>query len=128
LREHHEDLVSGDYRGAWDLMTKRKQAQKLNEDGYPRWAEDQARALTPYLDPSGLHATVEAIDPLSGVARVFVTGMGWSRPGSSCSEFSGVTWVKFEDGVWRYDPGYSTTSERRRIWEPRSGELLGWGC
>jgi hypothetical protein len=127
LYEHHMDVVNGDYRAAWDLLSARKQAQKLREDGFRKWAAAQA-TLTPYLDPSDMYVTIEALDADTGVARVYVSGMTWSKPGARCSEWSGITWIKYEDGAWRYDPGYSTTPERERRWKPRLPELLGASC
>lgn len=124
----HEDVLAGSYRPAWNLLSRRKQRQNLAKDeGYGGWVAAQA-SLARDLDPSGIHVSIEALERSEGVVRVRVTGMGWSEPGSSCSEWSGVTWVKFEGGEWRYDPGYSTTDERRTVWEPRAGETLGWGC
>jgi hypothetical protein len=127
LKEHHAAIVAGDYRRAWDLLSRRKQAQKLREGGYDRWAAAQA-TLRPYLDPTGLDVKIEELDPATGVARVRVTGMSWSKPGARCAEWSGITWVKHEDGVWRYDPGYSTTPARERNWKDRFPELLGGAC
>jgi hypothetical protein len=127
LYEHHDDIVSGDYAGAWDLMSERKQRQKLREDGYGAWEAAQ-RTLTPYLAPSGIRVRVDDVDRNTGVARVMVTGMGWSKPGAGCAEWSGITWVKYENGGWYYDPGYSTTPQRERDWKNRFGELLGGSC
>ena len=126
LRTFHEDLVAGDFRSAWALLSPRKRRQFLGEGGFRPWMTAQA-SLSPHLSPSGLAARLDSLEG-EGVARVTVTGMGWSRPGSSCSEWSGLTWVRYQGGQWTYDPGYSTTPARRRTWEPRSSELLGIGC
>jgi hypothetical protein len=123
----HEHIVAGDYRAAWDLLTPRKRAQKLREEGYAKWSEGQA-SLGRYLDPSGLRASIEEVDEESGVVTVTIRGMDWSAPGSSCSEWSGITWVKYEGGRWLYEPGYSMTAARRAEWEPRQTETLGWDC
>jgi hypothetical protein len=127
LLSWHEDVVNGDYRGAWQLMSARKRAQDEREYGYSVWVQNQS-TLRPYLDPSGLRVTVQHAEASSGVAQVDVSGMRWSKPGASCSEWSGITWVKYEDGAWRYDPGYSTTPQREREWKPRFSELLGGRC
>ena len=71
---------------------------------------------------------MEKTEPNEGVAQVDITGMSWSKPGASCTEWSGITWVKYEDGAWKYDPGYSTTPQREREWKPRYAELLGGQC
>lgn len=127
LREFHENVVSGDLRGAWMMMSKRKQRQSRNETGYDGWKTNQ-ESLQPYLDPSGLRITVIGLDRESGVATVSAKGMTWSQPGANCTEWSGVTWLKYEGGEWRYDPGYSTTRERERKWKSRFDELLGGQC
>jgi hypothetical protein len=127
LLEHHQDLVNGDFRGAWDLMTARKQRQKERDPGYGQWVEGQ-KTLARYLDPSGLDVQVEDVDRTTGVVRVMVTGMAWNKPSASCSSWSGLTWVRWEQGAWRYDPGYSTTPQRTRQWKSRFSELLGGSC
>jgi hypothetical protein len=127
LLEWHEDVVNGNYHAAWELLSQRKQVQDNREYGYSTWVKNQA-TLRPYLNPSGLQVSVEHAEPSSGVAQVYVSGMSWDKPGASCTEWSGVTWVKYEDGAWRYDPGYSTTPQREREWKPRYSELLGGRC
>lgn len=127
LLSWHEDVVNGNYRVAWNLLSQRKRAQDEHEQGYATWAKNQS-TLRPYLHPAGLQVSIESTEPGSGVAQVDVTGMTWSKPGASCTEWSGITWVKYEDGGWRYDPGYSTTPEREHEWKPRFSELLGGSC
>jgi hypothetical protein len=127
LYRFHEDVVDGDYHSAWELMSARKKSQELRKDGYNVWRHHQ-QTLTPYLDPSGITVSIDDLDPSTGVARVTVTGMTWSAPHASCANWSGVTWAKYENGAWRYDPGYSTTPQRKREWKPRFAELLGGSC
>jgi hypothetical protein len=126
LRQFHVALGEREFQYAWSLLSARKRSQEERDKGYRGWKDAQA-TLTPYLDPYGIYVEIDGLEE-DGVARVLVTGMGWSAPGSPCSEWSGLTWARYEGGVWRYDPGYSTTAERERRWEPRSGELLGVGC
>ena len=126
LLAYHEDVVEDRVHDAWILLSARKRAQNLRESGYAQWARAQG-SLAPYLTPAGIAVRVDALED-DGVARVLVTGMRWSAPGSSCSEWSGLTWVKYEGGSWTYDPGYSTTAERERTWKPRRPELLGATC
>lgn len=127
LLAFHRAVGASDFSSAWGLLTPRKRAQIRQRDGYPTWRSAQA-TLTGYLDPDGLDVTAEASDPISGVARVRVTGMRWLKPGAGCTHWNGLTWVKYERGAWLYDPGYSTTSRRRRTWEHRNDELLGATC
>jgi hypothetical protein len=126
LLSYHEDLVAQEFRSAWALLSSRKRQQDLAEYGYREWKKAQA-TLSDDLLPWGLEARIEALEG-QGVARVMVTGMRWLDPSSPCSEWSGLTWVKYEGGVWTYDPGYSTTADRRLTWEPRSDQLLGANC
>jgi hypothetical protein len=85
-------------------------------------------SLNPYLDPSGLQVSVLNVNRDTGVATVQLTGMKWSKPGAACTEWSGISWVKYEAGAWRYDPGYSTSPEREAEWKSRYAELLGGRC
>jgi hypothetical protein len=123
----HEDIVHSNYHAAWAMLSHRKQVQDEREYGYSTWVKNQS-TLNPYLNPSGLQVSIEKTEPNEGVARVNLTGMSWDKPGASCTEWSGITWVKYEDGAWKYDPGYSTTPQRDREWKPRFAELLGGRC
>ena len=127
LLEWHEDVVHSNYHAAWAILSHRKQAQDDREYGYAKWVENQS-SLNPYLNPSGLQVSIEHTEPGSGVAQIDVTGMTWDKPGASCTEWSGITWAKYEEGTWKYDPGYSTTPQREREWKPRFSELLGGRC
>jgi hypothetical protein len=127
LRTWHQDVVDGDPRAAWDLLTARKQEQSEAKYGYATWAKNQ-QTLAPYLDPSGLRASIRDVDDRTGVVLVDVEGMRWSKPGARCSSWSGLTWVRYEDGQWRYDPGFSTTPARERQWKHHFDELLGGSC
>jgi ribosomal protein L40E len=127
LLNFHSDIVERNFRHAWALLSKRKREQFLREDGYLKWRRAQA-SVGRHLEPEGIRVRIDDLDRSAGTARVEVTGMGWSKGGSICSEWSGLTWVKYEDGEWRYDPGYSTTARRERAWERRDEQLLGVGC
>lgn len=126
LRDVHTAIVNRRFNAAWELLTERKQRKFEQEDGYGAWKQAQA-SLSSYLEPSGLQVRIDKLVG-DGVARVDVSGMGWTQPGASCSEWSGLTWARYENGSWRYDPGYSTTPDRERRWEDRYDELLGAGC
>lgn len=83
---------------------------------------------TSFLDPSALVVEIDYADRLTGVVRVKLSGMTYTNPSSSCSTWSGITWVKYEGGAFHYDPGYSTTPQRTRDWKAREPKLLGTGC
>lgn len=126
LHGYHEAVIYDEFKRAWRLLTRRKQNKALREDGYAAWRKAQA-SLSPYLRPGGVNTRIVAFEG-DGVARIDVNGMRWDAPGSPCSQWSGLTWVRYERGAWRYDPGYSTTARREREWKPRFGKLLGAGC
>lgn len=128
ITDHHQAIVDADYSAAWDLLTSRKQNKYENEPGgYDAWVSNQ-RTLGRYLTASGAEVEVRDYNAVTQVAEIYVSGMAWSSPDSSCSEWSGVTWVRWEDGAWKYDPGYSTTPQRTREWKPRYDQLLGGRC
>lgn len=128
LYQHHEDIVGGDYRAAWDLLSQRKQVQETRKFGYDGWVQNQ-KTIANHLDPTSLHVSIRSLDAHTGVATILVTGMGYhdsSNP--SCTSWTGITWARYENGHWRYDPGYSTTPQRTAEWKPRFHELLGGSC
>ena len=127
LLRFHKDIVNGSWSDAWSLLSARKRQQALRETGYQGWISDQ-HSLGEYLDPTGLRVSVQNTDPATGVAQVMVTGMTYTPPGGSPCAWDGITWVKYENGSWHYDPGYSTTPQREAEWKPRFSELLGGQC
>jgi hypothetical protein len=127
LYNQHVAIVNRDFAAAWAMLSRRKQAQNRVKYGYATWEKNQA-TLSPYLDPSGLQVEILKLDWPRREVTVDVTGMGWSAPGAHCSEWSGVTWVVWQSGQWKYEPGYSTTPEREALWKPRYSELLGTQC
>jgi hypothetical protein len=127
LLEYHEDVIAGNYSAAWSILSERKRQQDLQQSGYASWEQAQS-SLAAYLDPSGIEVRILASDRRTGVATVDVSGMSWDKPGASCTDWSGITWVKYETGGWHYDPGYSTTTYRNAAWKSRFRELLGGSC
>jgi len=125
--QYHEDLVNGNFQDAWNLLSARKQQQTLAKTTYGAWVTSQG-SLGQYLDPTGLQVDVQSLDPSTGEALIMVTGMGWLKPNAKCTQWSGLTWMLYENGNWRYDPGYSTTPERTAEWQSRYSELLGGQC
>jgi hypothetical protein len=128
LLQSHEDIVGGNFRGAWELTSSRYRHQKEDEPGgYGTWVEHQ-KTLQHYLVPQGLKVSIVSWEELPEVATVKVTGMRWTAPNSPCKYWQGITWMHFENGSWYYEPGYSISPQRRAEWEPRQSELLGSGC
>jgi hypothetical protein len=127
LLQFHEDVVARQPAAAWLLLSGRKRHQEQVKDGYAKWAAAQ-ESLAPYLHPDGMRVRVLAVDPATGIVTVLVTGMKWTAPHATCAEWSGITWAKYEAGEWKYDPGFSTTAERKREWTTRYNQLLGTRC
>jgi hypothetical protein len=127
LLSFHQDIVNRDFRAAWQLLSSRKRHQFIRENGYARWRTAQA-SLSDHLSPDAMTVELKDSNPATGVAQVAMTGMGWSKPGARCDEWSGLTWMKYEGNRWTYDPGYSTTPQRERAWKSRFEELLGGSC
>lgn len=124
---YYANVADDDIDTAFHMLSSRKQNAALRRSGLDAWMEAQA-GFTRYLDPSGLSVAVEYADPATGVVRVHLSGMTYTDPSSSCSTWSGITWVKYEQSAFHYDPGYSTTPQRTRDWKSRESELLGIGC
>jgi hypothetical protein len=99
LRRHFERLASGDYDGAFTLMSSRYRAAN------PNWA-DQPRRARPYIN-------VAAIGPSkvgSRVAFVYIKFYGrdsrdTARSDTTCRRFTGEARLIKEGSRWRYDPG-----------------------
>jgi len=128
LLQTHEDIVGGNFRGAWELTSSRYRHEKEDEPGgYGTWLEHQ-KTLQHYLVPHGLKVSIVSWEERPEVATVKVTGMKWTAPNSPCKYWQGITWMHFENGSWYYEPGYSISPQRRAEWEPRQSELLGSGC
>lgn len=128
LLQHHQDVVAGDFHGAWNLTSPRYQQEKLRDvGGYNTWVSHQ-QTLQSYLQPNGMQVSIVSWDPKSQVATVRVNGMRWTAPRATCQYWQGITWVANVNGSWYYEPGYSISPQRRAQWEPRQSELLGGGC
>lgn len=128
LLQHHEAIVDGNFRAAWNLTSVRYRHEKEGEPGgYGKWVTHQ-HTLKPYLVPNGLKVAIVSWEEQSQVATVRVSGMRWTAPGSRCRYWQGITWMHYENGSWYYEPGYSVSPQRRAEWEPRQSELLGSGC
>jgi ribosomal protein L40E len=128
LLQSHEDIVNGNFRGAWELTSSRYRHEKEDEPGgYGTWLEHQ-KTLQRYLVPHGLKVSIVSWEARPEIATIRATGMRWTAPNSPCAEWQGITWMHFENGSWYYEPGYSISPQRRAQWESRLSELLGYGC
>jgi hypothetical protein len=124
LRDYHQSLADGRLDHAFSLMSERKQQDVRDGDGLDAWKTYRA-SFGNQIEPSGLRVKIVETDPKAGIAAVRVSGMPYHDSASLCKTWSGVTWVKYEHGGFHYDPGYSTTNERRGEWELRKLDTLG---
>jgi hypothetical protein len=128
LREFHEDVLSSNFQGAWELTSSRYRKEKEDEPGgYTTWVTNQ-KTLQGHLDPSGLKVSIYSWESQPQVATVHLTGMRWSQAGSPCTYWQGITWMRHEGTHWYYEPGYSVSPQRTAQWARRKSQLLGWGC
>ena len=113
IQNHLNDLNSGDYQGAFRLMTASYRSQN------PSWPSDRATA-----DPGITIISIGTAQSGSGSARVPVDFYARDRqpsPGSDtqCREFRGTAELLSEGGSWRYDPaGSSLTSTVMPLSDP----------
>ncbi len=99
-RRHFQRINSGDYQGAFELMST------AYRNANPNWS-DQPAAAQPYLNVTKIGPT--QFDG-NGVAYVAITFYGHDRnPTASsdtrCRRFTGEVRTIDEGGTWRYDPG-----------------------
>jgi ribosomal protein L40E len=128
LREFHEDVLSTNLQGAWELTSFRYRKEKEAEaSGYATWVTNQ-KTLQGHLDPSGLKVSIYSWESQQQVATVRVTGMRWNEAGSPCTHWQGITWMRHEGTHWYYEPGYSVSPQRTAQWAGHKSALLGWGC
>lgn len=105
IKQHFEDIHSGNYQAAFEIMTARYRAQN------PAWASDHQAA------GSGINViSVGAPQYGSGDAQVPVDIYARDRhatPGSDtkCREFTGTAHMVQESGDWRYDPSTSSLND-----------------
>jgi hypothetical protein len=98
IQTHLEDINSGRYQAAFQLMTSSYQSQN------PSWPSDRSAA-----DPGVILLSVGSPQYGSGEANVPVDFYARDRnptPGSDtqCRQFQGTVTMFRESGAWRYDP------------------------
>jgi hypothetical protein len=129
-----------DQAGLWNLLSEKKRNQKQEED---RTGEEDLSAfisnqfeLGEYLS-SPEYAVVRVLDVnrRTGAVEIYVGNLGYvgsctSSAADPSDLWSGITWVRFENGSWGYEPGFSSTEQRRSRWENAGDQykLLGLGC
>ena len=59
---------------------------------------------------------------------IVVSNMPYSNSGKPyCTNWHGYTWVRYEGGRWKYEPGFAVTSERYAAFKPIEKKTLGYG-
>jgi hypothetical protein len=124
FRDYHGSLRDGRLDHAFSLMSERKQRDVRDGDGLGAWKRFGA-SFGQQIEPSRLQVRIVETDAQAGIAGVRVSAMPYDNPASPCKTWSGVTWAKYEHGGFHYDPGYTTTRERRITWEPLRLQTLG---
>jgi hypothetical protein len=104
IRTHLQDLGSGNYSGAFRLMTSAYRSEN------PPWPSDRSAA-----DPGINIISIGSPQYGSGDADVPVDFLARDRnptPGSDtqCREFQGTVHLLQQDGSWRYDPASNSLS------------------
>lgn len=138
IADYHRAIGNGDTETAWGLLSARRHRLETSGgylDGRVRtresWAENE-RETGRKVSATTARAKIVELDRRNGVATVVVTGM--RAVGSAAARcggrWEGLTWAKYEDGSWKYEPGANTTPNRKAQY-PNAGQrrdLLGNAC
>jgi len=139
IRSWHEHINAGNFDAAWGDLSSRKQRQIINDrtgtgttgrypNGRSSWQIGQS-SLVGTLDAK--YVDVRLVQPSykdEAVMSIYVSNMPYSGNPSVCSDWRGYTWVRYEGGQWKYEPGFQTTAERNDYWASREAETLGVNC
>jgi len=142
IRDYHVAIHDGDRSGMWNALSRKKRQQKIEEDRTGDYEDSLANFYSTQFEfgsqldsPESAKAKVLSIDRRTGAVDVYVSGLGYNgscnaAPPDPDDLWTGITWVRYENGHWGYEPGYSTTQQRRERWEnaPDDYRLLGFGC
>jgi hypothetical protein len=128
LRRFYGAQIKYQYGVQRGLTTERYQRNVIDDLGFSTWATDYQATAAPYLaDAQNIDVTILDQDPADGVVTVDARGMRYTKPGSSCSMWEGITWARYEQGRWRYDPSVKATAARQARWG-HSDKVIGSGC
>lgn len=102
ITQHFEDLNSGDYQGAFKLLTANYQSRN------PSWVSDR-QAAAPRINVISI-GTPQYVSSGAQVPVDFYTRDRNATPGSDtkCRQFKGTVHMVKESGEWRYDPSGSS--------------------
>ncbi len=141
IRRFHQYAKDGDTAAAWALLSARKRRQVEGNfygapqagdpdgvGGFAEWADQQVE-LGSFVDPSGVQVSLgEPNFKDEGVMTIVVSNMPYSNSGKPyCTNWHGYTWVRYEGGRWKYEPGFAVTSERYAAFKPIEKKTLGYG-
>ena len=135
MKRHHQLIADGDYAGAYALYSSRKRNQPLIEtpscQSYTCWAPVMYPLQSGLSNPVRASVRVVRVFKGAGVAEVRVV---LPRPNCPTGAWEGITWAKYENGRWTYDPGWKTDEVQRAQYKSTNGgntqdsRLLGIGC
>jgi len=135
IKRHHQLIADGDYAGAFELYSNRKQNRPLYDDpgcqSYTCWQSAMYPLNSGMVKPVRPSVSIVRTFRRSGVAEIRV-----SIPMPSCPSgaWEGITWAKYEGERWTYDPGWKTDEVQRAKYASTNGgntqnpRLLGIGC
>ncbi|MEV4422459.1 hypothetical protein AB0L40_21155 [Patulibacter sp. NPDC049589] len=138
ISEYYGALNNGDTNTAWDLLSGRR--HRLETSGRVLYGRQRTRASWAAAEgrtglavsPGTVTATMVELDRANGVATVRIKGLDFSGPnaGHCNGRYTGITWAKYENGAWKYEPGANTTAKREARWPNASTDprLLGNKC
>lgn len=133
IRRWHVLASQGDTAGIWANLSPRKRRQKATdpEASVSEFLSQQADFGQQLSTPGSARVRVVDVDRQTGGVEIYVSNLGYTGAcvlGTQGDKWVGITWVKYQNGRWYYEPGYSTTQERRDTWESDATGTLGGSC
>ena len=133
IRQWHVLASQGDVAGVWANLSPRKRRQKSTDptESVSEWQQAQVEFGAQLATPEFARVQVRDVDPDTGGVEIFVSNLGYTgscESGRVGDKWVGITWVLYQGGSWYYEPGYSTTQQRRDRWEDNPDQLLGASC
>ena len=108
---HHQAVASGDYSSAFSYLSSRKQESPVHDspsckDASCWGATMEGRLRSGLNTPVDSQVQIRKKFPKQGDVEIWVSLPDYQCPNNA---WEGITWVRYENGEWKYDPGYSTT-------------------
>jgi hypothetical protein len=128
VRRFYQAQIDGDYATQRQLTTARYQRDKIDPMGFVQWGINQHTA-GPFLSGAqNIDVTIRDTDARDGSVTIDIRGLRYSKRGSGCSTWEGISWARYEYGRWRYDPYLQATPTREARWGVQANQIIGAGC